>query len=551
MSKMEITLFQLGLVLTGAAIFGMTAKLFKQPAILGYMFAGMVISYFLLDEFTGNILDLFSQLGIAFLLFLIGVELNVREIKEVGWAALTTGIGQVVVTSTIGFAILRIGFGFDLLPALYMAAALTFSSTIIVVKLLGDKGDTNSLYGRIAVGLLIVQDLIAVLVLVLLHGVAGVQGANIPAEIVRLGLTGVLLVAIAYIFGRGLELLLEHVGKTTDLLLLSVLSWALLFAFVAKIFGFSLEMGAFIAGLVLSTSQMSAEISVKVKPLRDFFIVLFFVVLGMHLRIESFGPNLLIIGVLSAFVLIGNPIILLTIMGMLGYHRRVSFLTGLTVAQVSEFSLILITTGIALGQVDDNLLSVITGVAIVTFAGSSYLIQYGDHFYRKLAKHLKIFQRTNKSSVVFSNRLREKAILIIGTHRMGGRILAACVENDIPVVAVDFDPLALARLKKLGIPYVYGDLGDPELIDQFDLKTIKAIVSTVPDYNDNLILLGKLKSQSGNKPFTVVRSESIREESVLRQLGADYVLIPEEVAGEKVVGVLKDHGIFETTPVKQ
>ncbi|MCA9392091.1 cation:proton antiporter [candidate division WWE3 bacterium] len=546
---MEITLLEFGLVLILASVLGMLARAFKQPTILGYILAGMLVHLFIFTSATGDLLEVFAKLGIAFLLFLLGVELNVKEVKEVGPAALATGVGQVLITATVGFALGRIVFGFEMVEAVYVAIALTFSSTIVIVKLLGEKGDLTSLYGRISVGLLVVQDLIAVIALIVLNSLSGTGGGNLAGELLVIVITGLLLIVFALVVGRIIESLLEHMGNSTELILLTVIAWALVFAFLTQAVGFSLEVGAFIAGIVLSTSPLSVEITAKIKPLRDFFIIIFFIVLGMGLSVNGMVNNIVPIVVLSLFVLFGNPIILLSIMGSMGYHRRISFLTGLTVSQISEFSLIIVTTGVVLGQISPEILSIVTGVAIITLLVSSYFISHGDSLYLMLAGALKVFERSSLKRDKTSAASTQISVLVIGAHRMGGKIVDACKDADIPVVVVDYDPRTVRLLQQKGIEAVYGDLSDPELLDGFEIDKVKAVVSTVPTYEDNLMLL--TKTGRNKRQIVIVRADSDAQAQELRDRGASYVLIPERVAGDKIVRILKEDGVLESKPKKR
>ncbi len=545
---MESFILELGLVLAISAILGLISKKLKQPVILGFILAGFLASLFLAEGGTSDILELLAKLGIAFLLFLLGVELDIKEVKEVGPTAMATGIGQVVITFAVGFLLSHFVFGFAVIESAYISIALTFSSTIVIIKLLGEKGDLNSLYGRISVGLLIVQDLIAVIALIALNSMAGTGGGNIITEILRIVFVGGLLVALAVIVGKILEIILNKVGKSTELLLLFVSAWALMFSFLAKYVGFSIEVGAFLAGIVLATSPLSAEISAKVKPLRDFFIIIFFVVLGMGLTLDGVVQNIPQILLLSIFVLIGNPLILLSIMGVMGYHRRISFLTGLTVSQISEFSLIIVATGVALGQVGDETLSIVTGVAIITLIGSSYFISHGDVIYEKLKNPLNAFQRKSLVKHHHELQLANDKVIIIGAHRMGSRLVEALAKRNVDMLVIDYDPKTVSMMLSRGIDAVYGDLADLELVTELDQPEVKLIVSTVPRYEDNLLLLSKI-DEFVNKPSIIVRAENNKEAAELKEHGADIVLVPEKIAGDKIVElILNDEFIEELKP---
>ncbi len=544
---MESALFELGFVFTIAAILGIIGARFKQPPILGYIITGLVLIPIVDQIEVSNVMSIFSTIGIAALLFLIGLELNIREVKEVGRTALIVGIAQIIITLVLGFGVLRVLLKFSITEATIVATALTFSSTIVVVKLLGEKKETNSLHGRIAIGMLIVQDLFAVIALLMLNFIVGSTNqvnANILLEIVKIIGTGLLLLAIAIVVGRLIERLIEHVGKSTELLLVTTIAWFLMFAYITKIFGFSIEVGAFIAGIVLSGSPLSAEIVAKIKPLRDFFIMIFFINLGMHLQLTNIGNNIGIIILLSLMVFLFNPIISMSILGSLGFHRRVSFLTGISLSQISEFSIILINTGVVLGQLDQRILTIITGVAIITLTGSSYLIKGGNRLYYYMSDFLKVFESKRSVSSSLQNSKSQEEVILLGAHRMGRGLLEISKQHQFSMLAIDYDPVVIRTLSEQGLKAIYGDIADPELFDLYDSNSLKVIISTVPGFDENIILLGRIKEFT-QKPLIIVRAGSDEEAAELKTLGADYVLVPEYIAGQTIVKILIENGIVK------
>ncbi|NTV31196.1 cation:proton antiporter [candidate division WWE3 bacterium] len=545
---MDSILLELGAMMGLALVFGFLCNLIKLPSILGYIIAGFISTLLFPSELvSNNALELFSTLGVALLLFMIGIEMNIRELHEVGPAALITGFGQVSITYIAGLLVAKFLLGYDFIEASYISIALTFSSTIIVIKLLGEKGDLNSLYGRLSLGVLIVQDLFAVVSLIGLNALAGGDnaGQNVPLfiQLINLALAGVLLIPVTFVLGRLMTLFMNFMGKSTELILLAALSWALLFALITERIGFSIEVGAFLAGIGLASSPLSVEIASKIKPLRDFFIVIFFVVLGMGIKLSSFAATWDEIAVFSILVLIGNPLILLAVMGAMGYHRRISFLTGLTVSQVSEFSLILMGAGVAFGQVRPESLAIVTGVAVITIVGSSYLISHSDELYRYFDRFLVIFQRKHLRHQR-TKTPKPAEVLLFGAHRMGSEILRECLDQKIRVLVVDYDPVTVRQLDSQDIPVILGDLSDPELIPLLDLNEVKAIISTVPSDEDTLFLLSQV-SMLPSKHLVIVRAEDHQRSQLFRKHGADHALVPELLAGERVASLLIRNGILE------
>lgn len=319
--------FDLALIVLIAAILSLIAKFLKQPLILAYILAVVLITYlgFLnIDIESTETFQVFSNLGIMFLLFLVGLEINYSSLRLVGKSSLIIGLGQIIFTAGFGF-LLALIFDIGYLAATYISIALTFSSTIVIIKLLSDKRDINSLYGKISIGFLLVQDLVAILILVVLSGIertAGVDWYGLLATVIK----GAVLFAIMLWFGRkALPYLFDKIARSQELLFLISLMWVFLVAAIVTRVGFSIEIAGFLAGLALANSSENHQIASKIRPLRDFFIVIFFVVLGSSLVLSNLGGLSWPIVVFSLFVLIGNPLIVLILMGLMGYRKRTSF----------------------------------------------------------------------------------------------------------------------------------------------------------------------------------------------------------------------------------
>ena len=302
-------LLEFGLVIIITTIISGLVALLRQPLIIGYILSGIIIGPSVLGilQSTGSI-DIFSHMGIAFLLFIVGLNLSPKVIKEVGKVSAITGIGQVIFTSIIGFAIC-IALGFIAIEALYIAIAITFSSTIIIMKILIDREDVNTLYGKIAIGFLIVQDLIAMIFLMIISAIPHGTGVMdiITGTLLRgLGLLTVLFIVSIYFLPN----ITKQIAKSQEYLFLFSISWCLAIASIFHIMGFSMEVGALIAGITLALSPYRFEISARMRPLRDFFLILFFIVLGSQMTFANLGSHTLTIIILSIFILIGNPLII-------------------------------------------------------------------------------------------------------------------------------------------------------------------------------------------------------------------------------------------------
>ena len=330
---------QIALIIVVAAAFGIIAKMLKQPLIVGYIFAGMLIGSLGIIQDSESFRSL-GNVGVALLLFLLGLEMKLSDIPSIGKIALLTGMGQILFTSIIGFTLANL-LGFGLLPSIYIAIALTFSSTIIMVKLLSEKKALSSLYGKISVGFLLVQDFVAILILMFLSGLNTDSLGG--GEYILIVIKAIALFVLVWIASKKvLPFLFDKiVGSSTELLFIVSIAWALGVAyFVGDVLNFSLEIGGFLAGISLSNLPEHNQVASRARPLRDFFLTIFFILLGTQLALAgdilgSVAPAL----IFSTFVLIGNPIIVMSIMGAMGYKKRTSFMAGLTAVSYTHLTL--------------------------------------------------------------------------------------------------------------------------------------------------------------------------------------------------------------------
>lgn len=536
---MEGILLELAATVVLVTILSVFARMLKQPFILAYLAAGVIIATFgffhLSDHETFR---LFSDLGIMFLLFLVGLEINYTSLKLVGKVSLILGLGQIVFTSLFGYIIATV-FGYNWLEALYISVALTFSSTIIIVKLLSDKKELRSLHGKISIGMLLVQDAVAVIILVLLSGLSDGTGTSF-AELVLTLIKGFLLVSITLWIGKKIiPKLFDYLAKSQELLFIASLAWVLGMAVIVNFMGFSIEIAGFLAGLALSNSLERMQISNKIRSLRDFFIVLFFVLLGASMAFSNLSGLAWPMIIFSLFVLIGNPLIVLSILGFLGYRKRTGLLTGLTVAQISEFSLIVAAVGLKLGHISNATVTLITGVGIITITISTYMIINADKLYKLLSSPLSIFEsQTNKEPDVKKSRRRK--YVLIGCHRTGIGIATLLPKNQLLII--EFDPDVVHKLQKKGYNVLFGDITDPDILEDMLITKAEVLIITSPDLQDNLSVL-ELYSQKRKRPTIIVRAQSKEELDVLYKAGADYVLLPHLTAGQILGHVLSGKDI--------
>jgi Kef-type K+ transport system membrane component KefB len=525
-------------------------RFFKQPLIISYVISGILIGpYFFNVIRSAETMTLFSHIGIALVLFIVGLRLSPRIMRDVGRVSLITGIGQILFTSLIGFLIAQL-LGFSTTVSIYVAIALTFSSTIIIMKLLADKEDTKTLYGKIATGFLIVQDLVAVLILMIIPSVTG--GLHFPDLIFEtifmgLGLFVLLLVISIYTLPK----ITNFIAKSQELLLLFSICWCLSLASLFHHINFSMGIGALLAGVTLSLTPHRYEISSKMKPLRDFFIVLFFIFLGSQMAFANINHYILPIIIFSAFIFVGNPLIVIVLMGILGYTKRTSFLAGLTVAQISEFSLLIIMSGVKVGHLTNEILSFVTAIGLITIAGSAYMILYANKIYPYLSNYLRVFERKGKKVDEYKYKKEESYdIVLFGCDRLGQFLLKPFKKIKKKFLVVDNNPEIISSLAKKGIHCRYGDADNSQMLDELNLQKVKMVISTIPNLDINLFLINKFKKLN-QKAIIIVVSHGIDETKKLYGEGATYIIMPHFAGGNYFSALIRKHEVDRTKFLKE
>jgi len=491
----ESSFVSVALILALAVAGGAIAKLLRQPVVVSFIVVGILAgpTAFNLVEGAEEI-RLFAKFGIAILLFLVGLKLDFHMIRSTGKVALIAGLSQVAFTAAVGFG-LAVLFGFELTTALYIAVALTFSSTIIIIKLIGDKRELDTLYGRIALGILIVQDIlvIAAMVVIVTIGTPG-EGSVVTDLVVTLASSAVFLGVAAFASRFVLEKVLDWISKSPELTLLFGVAWAIVLAAVSTLIGLSMEIGAFVAGVSLASTAYRESLGARMVSLRDVMLLFFFIELGASLTFADALGQLWPAIVLSVFVLVGKPLIVFAIMGWMGYRSITSFRTGVALAQISEFSLILIALGFSLGQVDSAVLSLVTLVAVFTITVSSYLILYTDRLYSMMQGFMRFFERGKAEAVDEESQSLSFDAIVIGSGRFGTEVISGLISSGSSVLAVDLDPDALARARELGAETLFGDVGDPDFAKTLPMHQSDTLICTAPDRSTNTLLLGSIKS---------------------------------------------------------
>lgn len=523
-------------LLLTAAVIGAFGVRLRQPLIVAYIVVGIVVGPSVLGWVAAHDqIDLLAQIGVTLLLFVVGLKLDMHLVRNLGSVALATGLGQLLFTIVFGYLI-ALALGMAAMTALYVAVALTFSSTIIIVKLLSDKREIDSLHGRIAMGFLIVQDIAVVVAMMVLgahHAGSGDGWPTIAATVaVKLA---VVLAAVAALMRWVLPPLLHRMAGSPELLLLAAVAWGTTLATAGELFGFSKEVGAFLAGFSLASTPYREAMSTRLTSLRDFLLLFFFIDLGSKLDLSALGGDLGPAVVLSLFVLVGNPLIVMAIMGWMGYRKRTGFLAGLTVAQISEFSIVFVAMGITLGHVGQEALGLVTLVGLVTITLSTYMILYSQPLYARLKPWLGRFERR----VPFRELAVEKSeagpaeadVIVFGMGRYGKHLAQRLARLETRVLGVDFDPETVAQCRSRGMAIRFGDAEDPSFPETLPLADARWVVSTLPQIDVNLGLLDALR-RHGYGGRVAMTAHAPADMLRLEHAGVDRVLQPFDDAAE-------------------
>lgn len=531
---------QLSLVIALAAGIALIMRLIRQPLIIGHIITGIIVGPLILNLIkTPQTITTFSDIGIALLLFIIGLGLNPRVIKEVGKTVAIIGLTQVGLTAALGWAG-AVLLGIKDQEALLLGVALSFSSTIIILKLLSDKKEQSRLYGKLAVGLLLVQDIVAMVALLWVSGLSS-NGSFPVHHLVVLGVKGGLIILAMFIIGwLILPKVTKFISSNQELLFLFAIGYGFGGAALFAKIGGSLEVGALLAGISLASLPYTQEMSARLRPLRDFFVVVFFIALGTRLVFTNIYHMLPIIlfGILAAIIV--KPLIVLALLGIMGYTKRTSFKAAITTGQISEFSLVLVILANKQGIFSTNLVSSVTVIALVSIAISTYLTIYNEQIYDVLARFLNVFEHPRGH---FEREFTSSNEMILFGYQHGGHEFVKLFKSlKKPYVIIDYDPEVIELLEQQKFPAIFGDANDIELLEEAGLDKAKLIVTTINDYQIDSFILELLKKINPTA-VSIIHTDSIEHALELYKQGASYVILPHFVGSQQISAFIRKNGL--------
>lgn len=523
----QSALFQITLLLASAGLLATLAAYFKQPLFIGYLAMGLIagpLGLHWLHE--GSVVNLLSSMGVSLLLFLVGIRLNLELLEKIGRALISIGMLQVIVTGVMGY-FLALALGSSSIASFYFAVCLTFSSTILGVKLLSDKRELQTIHGQLSVGILIIQDLVAILVLLLISFMNRSDGTHfLSFDFVVIFFKIVLaMVLIAALMRYVLKTWTRKLAISKELLMLFALTWALIGASLGQILGFGQEIGAFVAGITLASTPYREAIGARLTGMRDFLLPFFFFELGAELKFTAFQTHFFSLILFFCFVMLLKPIIIAYLVGKFGYKKRTSFFTALCLAEMSEFSLIVASVGLSYKHLSEDEYSLITILVVATIALSSYLFNSSQRLYTRYAESLSIFEKPLKN--VHHDYKYEVVhdVILMGAGRFGAKLVKSLKKRNASLAVVDFDPHALDEMKGKADHIYYGDVEDVDFLETLPFEGCEWVISTVPYLHINQILLDYLRDVRYSGKIAIVAYHAWDAEQ-LKEAGVDLILEP-------------------------
>lgn len=541
-------LTDIGLGIVFAAAAAHLARVLRQPLILGYVLGGIVLGPLGLGlvRDRGSV-ELISEIGLILLLFIIGLEINLRELVRMGRSMFILGAVQFLACVGLGLAFFRpfgFAFGDGTFDLLYLAVALALSSTLIVVKLLHDKFEISTLAGRVTVTVLVLQDVWAIVFMAFQPNFLDPQ----LGPILRSFAQGAVLVVLAFLASRHLlGRLLHAVGKLPELVLLSSVAWCFLSCGLAEKAGLSREMGALIAGMSIAAFPYGADVIAKLSGVRDFFVTLFFVSLGLKFPMPTWG-SFAVAGLCVVVVVLTRLLSVVPTAHLLGLGLRAGTVTAVNLSQISEFSLVILSLGAGYGHVTPALQNLVLTAMLLASIVSTYLILFNDSVARALLPVIGLFGlrdgRRAESSEAKADAARD--IVLLGCFREGEAFLDA-VEREAHdlksrILVIDYNPALRAKVEKRGFGWAYGDLAHPETLHHLGIGGAKLMISSVSDTflkgTSNRKLLGHLKHLAPHARL-VMTAETPAEAEHLLAAGAAHVVTAPALAGQRLYELLR------------
>ncbi|HET9721531.1 MAG TPA: cation:proton antiporter [Candidatus Saccharimonadales bacterium] len=538
----------LSIIIVIGALVSLLMRSIRQPLMIGYIVTGIIVGPALLHiSKSPDTLTVFGDIGIALLLFIIGLGMNPKIVREVGRPSVITALTHMSITGILGWLLL-VALGLHHQAATFIAIGLTINSTIVALKLLGDKKEQGRLYGKLTVGVSLVEDIIAAILLLFLASAHNGHWLSI-GPLIGLIFKACLVGLAMYLLSK--ELLPRFhrlIAGDQELLFLTAIAIGLgSSALLAKI-GLSMEIGALAAGIMLATQPYAQEVAARLRPLRDFFVIVFFIALGTELTFTNFSHLLLPIIAGTLLVVLVKPFIIIMCLGYLGYTKRTSFMASIALSQVSEFSIIFLVLADQKGLVSHQHVSLLTFIALASIAISTYMVTFSEKIYKIIENSLDIFERKKAEGEVLPKEQNE--LVLFGYQRGGHEFVNLFKKMNKKYVVIDYDPDVIDTVEQRKLNYLYGDATDVELLEEAGVDSAKLIVSTIPDYQTNKVLVDYIKHKN-HEAIIIIHADDPYEAAKLYEAGASYVILPHYLGSEKLSEFISKSGLAKSAFRKQ
>lgn len=530
-------LVDLVVAVSAAFIGGVVAQRLGQPVILGYLLAGVAIGPFTpgpsADPHSVSVL---AEIGVAFLMFALGAEFSLADLRRLGRVASLGGGLQVVGTMALG-PLVGPALGLSFAQALFLGALLALSSTVVALKVLMGRGELQAMHGRVALGILIAQDLAVVPMVVVLPALTG-STAGLASTLADAALKMAVVLVGAWAVGvRVVPFLFQHaaVSRTRELFLLGVVTLALGTALVTQFAGLSLAFGAFLAGLVVAQSDYRTQVIAEALPFRDLFASLFFVSVGMLIDPAALAAHVGAVALLTAVTVVGKVLVVTAVVLALGMPGRVALLAGLSLAQVGEFSFVLARIGVDAGAIPPLMFDLTLATALATVVLGPFLLRAGEPLLA-LAARAPGLGRLVADPVEPDPGLAgmRHHTVVCGYGRVARELVRALEGRGVGYLVVEYNPTIVQELRRRGIPVVFGDAGNPAVLEHAHVATARVLALLMPDQNA-AELATRHARRMAPRLHIVARARDAEALERLRRAGASAVVQPEFEAGAEVI----------------
>jgi monovalent cation:H+ antiporter-2, CPA2 family len=518
-------------VVVAAVLGGTLAWVARQPLILGYVIGGILVGRFTPGPTVSDLhtFELFAEIGVVLLMFSIGIEFSLRDLLRVKWVALIGGPLGIALSAALGLGIGRV-LGWPPVQGLVVGLVVAVASTMVLARLLMDRGELHTRHGRVMIGITLVEDIAVVALTVLLPALGALAPERLLAVGLAIGKAALLLVPVLWLAAKGVPPLMRRVARTQndELFLLVALAIGIGIAALTQAAGLSVALGAFLAGLTISASDYAHETLARLLPLRDVFVAVFFVTVGMLVDPFSVVANLPLLGAMLAMIVIGKAVIWTAVVRLFGQPLGTAVLVGVGLTQIGEFSFILVQVARGAGLVGDDVYNATLAASLLTILLNALLVRYLPDWLEKTRLDRARAERTTPDATA------PAPVVLCGFGRVGSEIGEALQTFGIPYSVIERDPEICAQLRARGIPCVFGDAAHRELLERAGVERATLVIVALPAIERARLAVAAVRALRPDVPL-LARAHGRAEAEALRAKGATEIIQPELEASATLI----------------